>query len=123
MEELLIGLLASVAGGQRYWVRAPQKVKQPYVVMQKVGGTPDYHMTGPSGLVSSRVQIDVYGDTFTLVTSISRQIKTILSGYAGGAIQAIFVDSERSLPAADAGEVNALFRNTIDIIIHHGEIS
>lgn len=122
MEELLTGLLASVAGGQRYWLRAPQKVKRPYVLLQLVGDDANYHMRGASGFSSSRVQIDVYADTKAEETVISRSIKGLLSGYSAGQIQGIFIESERNLPAADAGEVNNVFRNSIDITIHHGEL-
>lgn len=123
MQEILTGLLASVAGGKRYWVRAPQSVSRPYVLLQRVDAPPNYHMQGASGYVAIRVQIDVYADTYTEVTAISRQIKGILSGYASGPIQAIFIESERELPAADAGDVTALFRNSIDVTIHYGEPS
>lgn len=121
MEEALTELLASVAGGRRYWVRAPQTAARPFVLLNKIDGIPDYHFQGPSGYVSSRVQIDVYGDKYGDVTTISRAIKALLSGYEGGNIQAIFIESERNLPAADAGEVTSLFRTSIDITVHYGE--
>ena len=89
--------------------------------MNRIDGLPNYHMQGPSGYVSSRVQIDVYGDKYGDVTTIVRAIKALLSGYEGGNIQAIFIESERNLPAADAGEVNSLFRTSIDITVHYGE--
>lgn len=123
MQEILTSLLASAAGGKRYWVRAPQNVSRPYVLLQTVGAPPNYHMQGASGYVAIRVQIDVYADTYTEVTAISRQIKVILSGYVSGPIQAIFIESERELPAADAADVTTLFRNSIDVTIHYGEPS
>ncbi|MEW9838237.1 hypothetical protein [Mesorhizobium marinum] len=46
-----------------------------------------------------------------------------MSGHRAGIFKGIFIDSERDLPAADAGEVNQLFRVSIDLIIHHGELS
>nr|CAD6412998.1 hypothetical protein REQ54_01093 [Rhizobium sp. Q54] len=121
MEEALTALLAPVAGGRRYWVRAPQNVERPFIVLSRIDGLPGYHYQGPSGLVSSRVQIDVYSDRFTEVTSVTRLLKDMLSGYKGGAIQGVFIESERNLPAADAGEVTSLFRTSIDITVHHGE--
>ena len=121
MEQSLTDLLAPVAGGQRYWVRAPQKKPRPYVVLNRVGGEQNYHMQGPSGFVSSRVQIDCYADRYSDVTAVARAVKALVSGYQGGAIQGIFVESERNLPAADAGEVSSLFRTSIDITVLHGE--
>ncbi len=121
MEQALTDLLAPVAGGQRFWVRAPQKVSRPYVVLNRVGGQPNYTMRSRSGFVSSRIQIDCYADKYADVTALAGDVKALVSGYEGGAIQAIFVESERNLPAADAGEVSSLFRTSIDITVLHGE--
>ncbi len=122
MEEELTALLASIAGGRRYWVRAPQTAQRPFVVLQRVSGLHDYHMEGPSGYVSSRVQVDVYADSFGEATTIGRAIVATLSGATTEKIQAIFIDGQRDLPAADAGEVTNLFRTSIDLIVHHGEL-
>lgn len=78
-------------------------------------------MRGASGLVESRVQVDSYADTYTAAKGAARDVQAVISGYQSGDIQAIFMDSERDLPAADAGEVNHLFRVSLDLIIHHQE--
>jgi hypothetical protein len=121
MEALLTDLLASLAGGNRFWLGAPQGEKPPYAVMQRITGIRDNHFQGPSGLVESRVQIDCYDKTYDGVAAMGRSIVSLLSGRRVGIIQAIFIDSERDLPAADAGEVSKLFRKSVDIIIHHKE--
>lgn len=121
MEQALTDLLASVAGGRRHWGRAPQKTARPYIVLTRIGGQPNYHMRGRSGFVSSRVQMDFYADKYSDVTALATSTKAIVSGYVGGTIQGIFVESERSLPAADAGEVSSVFRTSIDITVLHGE--
>jgi hypothetical protein len=121
MEQALTDLLAPVASGKRYWGRAPQNVARPYIVLTRVGGQPNYHMRGASGFVSSRVQIDCYAEKYSDVTAVATFAKALVSGYAGGIIQGIFVESERSLPAADAGEVSSVFRTSIDITVLHGE--
>lgn len=121
MEELLTALLAGVAGGKSYWVRAPQGVSPPYVTLQRVTGIRDYHMQGESGLVMSRVQADCYGATYTSAKQTARALIAAVSGHAGGAVQAILVDSERDLPAADAGETVHLFRTSVDLIVHTQE--
>lgn len=122
MEIELTALLAAVAGGRRYWVRAPQDLSQrPYVVLQRASRLPNYTMGGESGYVASRVQADVYGETFTSTKAAADSLKATVSGYVGGSIQGIFIDAERDLPDADAGDVSKLFRISIDLIIHHGE--
>jgi hypothetical protein len=129
MEETLIALLlASTAvvaeAGQRIRLgRADQKDRRPYVVLQKISSLPNYHLQGASGYVAARVQIDCYAETYTEVTTLARAVKGTLSGHSGGNFQAVFIDSERDLPAADAGNVSNLFRTSIDITVHYGEPS
>lgn len=127
MEEALIALLLSSAGVTALVStriecgRSSQSTKPPRIVLQRVSGVRDYGMRGATGYVSSRVQIDVYSDTYTATKKISRAVVSALSGYRGGIFQGIFIDGERDLPAADAGKVTTLFRTSIDIIIHHKE--
>lgn len=123
MEEAITSLLASVAGGRRYWVKAPQGVAFPLVVLNRVGGAPDYVMGGPSGYIASRVQVDAYGESFGQIIGIEREISATVSGYSGvigsTRIQGIFIDAIRNLPAESAGSVTHLFRTTIDLMVHH----
>lgn len=121
MEEEITALLAGVAGGRRHWFQAPQEEARPYVVLQRISGLANYHMKGPSGYVFSRVQIDCYADTRTEAKTVARAVSEALSGYRGGTIQGAFIDGQRDLPAADAGDVSSLFRTSIDITIHHGD--
>lgn len=122
MEEAITALLAPIASGRRYWGRAPATAPRPYIVMTRIDGVPAYQYSGPNGYVASRVQVDVYADTYTLTKATARAVTDLISGYSGGAIQGIFVDSDgRDLPAADAGEVTNLFRINIDLIVHHSE--
>lgn len=127
MEETLMALLlgataVTALAGQRIRLgRADQADARPYVVLQKASVQPNYHMQGASGYVATRVQIDCYSDTFTQTTKLARAIKATLSGRSSGNIQGIFIESERDLPAADAGSVSNLFRTSIDITVHYGE--
>lgn len=121
MEQTLTNLLASVAP-RRFWGRAPQAAPtRPYVVLSRVSGVRDYHSQGESGYVASRVQIDVYADTYSAANATANGIITTLSGYRGGTIQAVFVDSERDLTGIEGGDPNELFRLSVDVIVHHLE--
>lgn len=130
MEEAFIGLLLANAGvsaavGTRInWGRKPQEdAQKPYTILQKPNRLVDMHMRGPSGLTTTRVQIDHYGDTYLSVLAASRAFSAALIGYSGSYsginFQGIFLDAERDLPAADAGDVNQLFRISSDFIIWH----
>lgn len=121
MEAAIYALLASVAGGRRYWLRKPQDVDaRPYLILQRISGNQPYLYAGADPLQESRIQIDVYADTYTEARDTTNAVIAILSGYRGGSIQGAFLDSRRDLPAADAGEVNTLFRTSIDFRIQHG---
>lgn len=125
IEESLKSLLSGVAGGRTYWGRGEgiNQTAGPYLVLTHVGGPRDYNMAGDSGYIPSRVQVDVFGETFGEVRDAASSAITALSGYrgtvSGTVIQGIFIDSVRDLDATDAGEVSHLFRRSIDCIVHH----
>lgn len=122
MEEELTALMAGIAGGRVHWVRAPQGAPRPYVVLSLVSSPQLYTMQGQGSLTQTRVQADVYAETYSTARTVSRAIISLLSGYRGGRFQGVFIDSERDLPAADAGDVSQLFRVSLDLIIHYGEL-
>lgn len=126
VEEALTALLAGVAGGRRYWGRAPQgDLPASFLILNRITGRRDYVMTGADGYVESRFQIDAYAASYTTAKTEARAAVAALSGYrgttAGTRIMGIFIDGERDLPAADPGEVTHLHRVSIDAIIHHDE--
>ena len=120
MEEAITALLASVAGGQRYWTQAPQGVAAPYVVLIRISGTPSYTYKGRAGHTPSRVQANCYGRNALEAKALSRAVIAALDCRRGGIIQGIFVDNEgRDLTAPEAGKAAALFAVAVDFIIHH----
>lgn len=122
MEQELTALLSSVVQ-RRYWGRAPQTPApdRPYVVLSRVSGVRRYHTQGADGLVASRIQIDVYGDTYIAAHNTGNAVIGVLSGYRGGTIQAVFIDSQRDMAGIDGSDPNELFRMSIDVIVHHSE--
>lgn len=128
MEEQFVALLLDAAGVTTLvsdridWGQAPQSVAgYPYIVLQRIDGLRDYHMQGASGYVASRVQVDIYGEKYTSTKKAARAVIAALSGYRGGIFQGVFLDGERDLSAADAGEVTNLFRASLDFMVHHKE--
>lgn len=82
--------LTALTGTRVYWVRAPQNVAKPYVVMNRITGIRDMKSSGPSGLVESRVQVDCWGATYSSAKSVARQVEARLSGYKGTQSSVIF---------------------------------
>lgn len=128
MEEAFIHLLLSDASVQAVlaqrinWTVGPQSGSAyPRATLQRASSQSDYHSQGSSKYRQVRVQMDIYGETFVSAQLAARAVKRRLSGYRGGIFQGIFLDSERDLPAADAGDVTRLFRVSSDYIIHYRE--
>jgi hypothetical protein len=130
MEESVISYLIGSSALQSlgvsnvYLTRAPQNVAVPYATMQRISGNRDMHMQGPSGLVSSRVQIDCYGLTYAASKKVARAVEARLSGFSGSngstTFDGIFLDAERDDYSDDATP-SKLFRTSLDFIIWHKE--
>lgn len=128
MEEALINLLLSSAGvtalvsNRIEWGRSTQDEQVPRIVLQLISSVQPYMMVGASKYTASRVQIDIYAGRYLEAKQVSRAVVKALSGYWDSVFQGIFIQSERDLTTADAGEVAQLFRNSIDITIHHKDL-
>jgi hypothetical protein len=127
MEETLLGLLAPAASN-RYWGRAPQGIKAPYLVLYRISGTPQYTMQGPSGYVASRVQIDCFAASYGAAKALARAVKVALSGYRGGAFMGVFVVADRDMSLSGLSDATKVqndpaedYRASIDVMIHHTE--
>ncbi|MET3662500.1 tail completion protein gp17 [Aquamicrobium ahrensii] len=120
MEQELTALLTSAAP-RRFWGRAPQTPApaRPYITLSRVSGVRRYHNQGADDLVASRVQIDVYGDTYVSAQNTGNAVIAVLSGYHGGTLQGVFIDSQRDLSGIDGSDPNELFRMSIDVIVRH----
>lgn len=128
MEEALVAYLlagtglAGLVGTRIHWVRSPQSVASPRVVLYRIGGLRDMTMAGPSGLVSSRVQIDCIGLTYASAKAVARAAEARLSGYSGttGGIdfEGCFLIGERDV-FEDGDTPDKLFRTSLDFTVWH----
>jgi hypothetical protein len=123
---LLLGnaSLTALAGTRIHWNRLPQDIDaKPYVVMFNQPGIETYTYAGPAGYVQQRVQVDVYGLTFTSALATARAAHTAVSGFqgtvAGTDIHLIEAERPGGRPAADAGDVTILARQSFDMIVHY----
>jgi hypothetical protein len=126
LEEDLRALLLTGPGipPRVYWVQRPQGAAMPDIVLTRITGLPDYHMQGPSGLVQSRVQADVWtSSTYAEAKGIARALAALLSGYRGtiGAtrFQMIQIDGERDFFDAGSNDAERFYRVSVDLLIHH----
>lgn len=131
MEAALIAHLLAQAGitalvGNRInWLRRPQAAVLPDIILHRIDGAPDYHLTGPSGLVESRVQVDCWADTFAGAKHIARAVEAAVSGqrFTRGAIRfdAILILDEGDDTFDETP--NVYFRTRLDLAVHHASAS
>ena len=75
--------LDALVGNRIHWNVLPQAVTNPCVVMYRIDGVPAYAMLGPTGLVFSRIQIDVRAATYLEAVNAKNALEAVLSGYTG----------------------------------------
>lgn len=127
MEAALIARLLATAGltalvsTRINWSRRPQAEALPAIVLHRIDGGRDYHLTGPSGIIESRVQVDCWAASYGSAKAVARAVETTLSGarFIQGAIRfnTIHVVDERDSTFDESG--TALFRTSLDLMVHH----
>lgn len=132
MEEALLALLTGDAGvsalvsDRVFWRRADDANQAArYIVLHRISGLRDMAMSGPSGLVESRVQADCYGARYSDAKLLARAVIDRVSGYRGSVsgfqFRGIFIDSERDDDDDTTGDAETRFRVALDMIIWHAE--
>lgn len=131
MEAALVAKLLASAGittlvGQRInWSRRPQGSGLPAIVLHRIDGAPDYHLTGASGIVASRVQVDCWGASYGSAKSVARAVEAVVSAarFTQGAVRfdAILIIDERD---SSFDENNTpLYRTSLDLAVFHASAS
>lgn len=115
--------LGALVGTRIHWGRLPPGVTAlPYVILQVISGPRDYHSTGASGLIQSRLQVDSYGESADDAAAVHRAVEDLLSGYKGAGqgviVQGAFLENERDLNSKTVGGETLLFRKSDDFTIN-----
>lgn len=118
--------LTALVGTRVHWLRLPESVSgYPYVNLQVVSGPVTYHSKGVSALEQTRVQADIWADTYTSAEAVARALKDLLSGYRGdlGGVKfrGIFLDGARDGDGETVKGQKYLFRHTMDFKINWKE--
>ncbi|RZJ44972.1 MAG: DUF3168 domain-containing protein [Brevundimonas sp.] len=117
--------LTALVGQRINWLRRSQGAALPAVVLHRIDGTPDYHLTAASGLVESRIQADCWGRTLAESLAVANAVEAALSGrrFERGVIRfdAILIADRRDDSFDESG--SALFRSSLDLMVHHASAS
>ncbi|KQI66966.1 hypothetical protein AN189_18090 [Loktanella sp. 3ANDIMAR09] len=122
MEEELRALLlgdAGVAGfvGRRVnFVRHPQGLPFPAIVLNVVGSIEPVDMDGAIGAGTGRVQVDCYADDFTDAKHLSRAVLALLNGYDGQRLMSLAHAGSRDGSEAGAAGATGPFRVSMDFL-------
>lgn len=113
MQEQLETLLnnATSALDQVFPNVAPSKPGRPYIVYTRVSANSNNVLSGNSGLINTRMQIDVYADSYAQAQTVAGQVDTLMRGWT---LQNV------SYPAQDQYEADVrLHRVILDYSIWH----
>jgi hypothetical protein len=110
-------------------LKLPERPILPAIVFELVGAQRDHHSTGPSGLVSLRVNLDLWGKIFDDVCRLSEAVRLCLDGYAGivtltlptGGTSTLDIDSAFYVDSDDGwdDEVQAFWRRMYFDVMHN----
>lgn len=90
-------------GQKAYPVRAPEKIKRPYVVLRRTSAPPIEYKTAPSEIDKPAFNVVVYAESYKKAEDISNVIRGILDGYVGGSYKAIWYTDAEDLFDPDDG--------------------
>lgn len=121
---LAAAAISAIVANRVDWGLRPQGDPLPGMELFKVTGLPDMIMSGPSGLVFSRVQVNCWGRDFADAKLLRRAVDKELLGFRGtvGDIRfaGIFPAGERD--TTDSDEDGALFNCIRDLTIQHTDL-
>lgn len=118
MEEHLRALLAGL-GYPAAWGGLGQGTALPRIALFNVSGRDDMNLKARSGWIAGRVQVDCYGATYGQAVGVARQVRALLSGYAGGPIMRAALEAKRDQPDAAGGDV--IQRVSLDFAVEYRE--
>lgn len=115
--------IAGQVGGRINYGATPQTEPYPRIVLSVISDVSDYHMSGDSGYHQSRVQIDIYSQTYAAASAIGAAVMACLSGARFGSVMGCFADGLRTSFEAPSDHPQKIHRRSIDFILHHGASS
>lgn len=66
-----------------YYVKAPQDVTNPYIVLQKISGVRGHSHDGADGSVQARIQVSIFATTYKEAKDISEAVRAEIDDYKG----------------------------------------
>lgn len=111
IEKAIVSILSNAAavtgivGSNIFPIFVPQPAKDnlPAITYRQISGPRDHVMSGPTGLVSARFQINCWNKTYKGLREFANAVRTTLDGFAdtvlGTEIQAVMLLDEGDVPS------------------------
>lgn len=84
IQQQLVTLLsgATDAGAQVSPLTAPDGTVAPYITYQRISANSENVLSGSSGVVNTRMQIDVYADSYAQAQTIAAQVDALMAAWS-----------------------------------------
>lgn len=129
MEEALLSLLmgnaavSALVGDRIHWQGRPQATPLPAVVLTGISRVDDYSLSGATGPIDRRVQVDCWASTFTASKAVERAVIDALGGFTGTQdgvhFYGVFLDGSRDL--REDTDAERISRVSLDFLITYTE--
>ncbi|MEW6223194.1 MAG: DUF3168 domain-containing protein [Chloroflexota bacterium] len=111
----------TAAGDRIYPRRMPREPVFPLVLYRRIDTARGLSHTGPDGLASPRIQLDVWAEDPDQADAVADELRVLLNGYRG-AMGDVPVGLSRVVADLDDDEPNTgLYRRILDAEITHRE--
>lgn len=89
----------------------------PYVTITRVSKQRVRTLTGATGLVTSRFQIDCWAGTQAEADAIADVVYDRVNDYTGDQIQESYVEEQQDVPEPSRASGSPVFRQSLDLIV------
>jgi len=116
--------ITALIGERLHYVKAPQDVAKPYVVLLKASGPREYSHDGASELARPRFQFSCFATTYYQAKQIAEAIRSVIEAFSGtmGGDGGVEVGSCFYINESDIYEEDTrLFHVAVDYLIWHKE--
>ena len=125
-EELRAVLLGSadvsaIVGDRINWREHPQGAPWPGIILTVIGSQNGHTMSGPNDLFETRVQADIYADTYGAAKTTARAVLAALDGHRSGGLQGVFHAGSRDGREGGTNEADRPFRVSMDFMTKWSE--
>ena len=102
----------------------PEKWERPAITYRQISQTEPGDHDGPTGLMTSRYQLNAHGDTHAAALTLARSIRKLLNGFSGTLANGVSVKSIEVATVFDLGEgqTSGAWQIATDIMVRYVEV-